>query len=213
MPTVLFAPSYCYKFDEKQWKNQQPYPPYGTLCAAAVMREAGFDVALFDTHLCDDPADIRVMLAEKRPRYLVIYDDGFNYLTKMCLTKMRQAAFDMAKIGREYGCTVVVSSSDATDHSAEYLREGADFILIGEAELTLRELLLALEAGRDDVSGILGLASRPGPLSKGEALPTERFSPSPLERGPGGEAREAHYRHQLAPQQKQFDQQNSRPVA
>jgi len=34
-------------------------------------------------------------LEKERPRYLVIYDDGFNYLTKICLTRMREAAFEM----------------------------------------------------------------------------------------------------------------------
>lgn len=158
MADLLFTHSYFYKFDEKQWKNQQPYPPYGTLCAAAVLREAGCEVALFDTNLRDSPAEIRPVLLEKCPRYLVIYDDGFNYLTKMCLTKMREAAFEMAKIGREHGCTVIVSSSDATDHCEEYFRHGADFILIGEGEITLRELIAALEAEQRDVSNIPGVA-------------------------------------------------------
>ncbi len=158
MTDILFTHSYFYKFDEKQWKNQQPYPPYGTLSAAAVLRECGFEVGLFDTNLRDHPGEIRPVLAAARPRYLVIYDDGFNYLTKMCLTRMREAAFEMAKIGRELGCTVIVSSSDSTDHCEEYLAEGADFILLGEGEITLRELILALEAGRTDVEKIAGLA-------------------------------------------------------
>lgn len=163
MADILFTHSYFYKFDEKQWKNQQPYPPYGTLCAAAVLREAGYEVALFDTNLRDDPAEIRPVLAAERPRYLVLYDDGFNYLTKMCLTRMREAAFDLAKIGREFGCTVIVSSSDSTDHCAEYLAEGADIVLLGEGENTLRELIQAQESGQTDFSKIPGLAYREPP--------------------------------------------------
>jgi hypothetical protein len=63
----------------------------------------------------------------------VIYDDGFNYLTKMCLTNMREAAFRMCKIAKEKGCIVIVSSSDSTDRYEEYLNEGADFILLGRS--------------------------------------------------------------------------------
>jgi anaerobic magnesium-protoporphyrin IX monomethyl ester cyclase len=62
---------------------------------------------------------------------------GFNYLTKMCLTNMREAAFKMCKLAKKYGCTVIVSSSDSTDRYKEYLSEGADFVIIGEAEQTL----------------------------------------------------------------------------
>jgi anaerobic magnesium-protoporphyrin IX monomethyl ester cyclase len=147
MSKILFTHSYFYRFDPKQWKNAQPYPPYGTLSAAAVMRECGFEVKLFDTALRKSPAELLPVLEKERPRYLVIYDDGFNYLTKMCLTRMREAAFEMAKMGKASGCTVIVNSSDSTDHYEEYLRQGADFVILGEGEATLRELISTLDAG------------------------------------------------------------------
>jgi len=158
MATILFTHSYFYRFDPKQWKNAQPYPPYGTLSAAAVLRECGFEVQLFDTALRKSAAEILPVLATERPKYLVIYDDGFNYLTKMCLTRMREAAFEMAQAGKAAGCTVIISSSDSTDHCDQYLAKGADFVLLGEGEITLRELVLALEAGQTDFSKIFGLA-------------------------------------------------------
>ena len=57
----------------------------------------------------------------------VIYDDGFNYLTKMCLTNMREAAFRMIKLAKERGCTVIVSSSDSTDRFELYPRRRRRF--------------------------------------------------------------------------------------
>ncbi|MCB0533647.1 MAG: B12-binding domain-containing radical SAM protein [Lewinellaceae bacterium] len=158
MSRILFTHSYFYRFDPKQWKAQQPYPPYGTMMAAAVMRDCGFSVDLFDTNLRHSADEILPVLEARSPRYLVIYDDGFNYLTKMCLTRMREAAFAMAKYGKKQGCTVIVCSSDSTDHYAEYLDEGADFVILGEGEIALRELILALEAGKTDFSDILGIA-------------------------------------------------------
>lgn len=121
-----------------------PYPPYGTLYAAALMRECGFEVALFDTNLKKSADEILPVLSAMQPDYLVLYDDGFNYLTKMCLTRMREAAFDLIRYGKEHGCTVIVNSSDAADHSGEYLAKGADFVILGEGEITLRELVTAL---------------------------------------------------------------------
>ena len=143
---ILFTHSYFYRFDAKQWRNQQPYPPYGTLMAAAVMRDCGFEVGLFDTALETSAANIVPIIEQKCPKYLVIYDDGFNYLTKMCLTRMREAAFEMAQFGKKYGCTVIVNSSDSTDHSEQYLRAGADFVILGEGETALRELIVQLES-------------------------------------------------------------------
>jgi anaerobic magnesium-protoporphyrin IX monomethyl ester cyclase len=86
-------------------------------------------------------------LKANKPNFFVIYDDGFNYLTKMCLTNMREAAFKMCKLAKASGCTVIVSSSDATDRYAEYLAAGADFVILGEAEQTLLELCNHIKAG------------------------------------------------------------------
>ena len=159
MSAILFTHSYFYRFDEKQWRAAQPYPPYGTLYAAALMRECGYEVALFDTNLVENEKGIIAALEQQRPKYLVIYDDGFNYLTKMCLTNMREAAFRMAKYGKQHGCTVIVNSSDSTDHYEQYLQEGADFVILGEGEITLRELIQALESGTADLSKIPGITA------------------------------------------------------
>ena len=52
MTDILFGQSYYLRFDPKLWAAQQPYPPLGTLYAAAVMRQAGYDVAPVSyTHL------------------------------------------------------------------------------------------------------------------------------------------------------------------
>src|SRR6186713_1043943 len=119
---VLFTHSYFYKFDEKQWRFQQPYPPLATILAASVLRDKGYSVGLFDTNLRDSPEEIIPVLRNATPKYLVIYDDGFNYLSKMCLTNMRDAAFKMAELSKNFGCTVIVSSSDAADHYEKYFK-------------------------------------------------------------------------------------------
>jgi anaerobic magnesium-protoporphyrin IX monomethyl ester cyclase len=155
---ILFSHSYFLKLDPKQWKTAQPYPPLGTLYAAALMRESGYAVSLFDTMFVKDPSEVTVALDEKRPDYFVLYDDGFNYLTKMCLTNMREAAFRMMKLAKERGAVVIVSSSDSTDRYEEYLKEGADFIILGEAEMTLQELITSLNNNEEDLSTIPGLA-------------------------------------------------------
>ena len=91
------------------------------------------------------------------PGCFVLYDDGFNYLTKMCLTNMRDAAFKMIKLAKERNCTVIVSSSDSTDRYEQYLNEGADFILLGEAEQTLSDLVTALDVKGNNFLSIPGL--------------------------------------------------------
>lgn len=158
MKNILFSHSYFLRFDPKQWATGQPYAPIGTLYAAALMREKGYTVSFFDTMFAYSPQDIIPSLEKNQPDFLILYDDGFNYLTKMCLTNMREAAFKMIKLAKEKGCTVIVSSSDSTDHYEQYLGEGADFIMLGEAEQTLSELIAAIEQPQNNFLSIAGLA-------------------------------------------------------
>src|SRR6201996_676046 len=155
---ILFTHSYFLRFDPKQWALGLPYAPLGTLYAAAVMRDNGYKVSLYDTMFATGAQDVLPSIQNNQPGFFVIYDDGFNYLTKMCLTNMREAAFEMCKVAKAKGCRVVVSSSDSTDRYEEYLKEGADYVIIGEGEQTLLELSEAIKSGVTDFSGVMGLA-------------------------------------------------------
>lgn len=155
---VLFTHSYFIHLDPKQELNAQPYPPLGTIWGASVLRMHGYEVELFDTMFCYDPSEIIVDIERFKPDVLVIYDDGFNYLTKMCLSNMRDAAFKIESIAKDLGCKVIVSSSDSTDHFELYLNNKADFVIIGEAEYTLLELINALKNKRTDYENIAGIA-------------------------------------------------------
>ena len=77
----------------------------------------------------------------------------------MCLTNMREAAFRMAEESKKLGCKVIVSSSDAADHYEKYFNHDVDYVVRGEGEETLKELLSALEKNQD-VSKVQGLAFR-----------------------------------------------------
>jgi anaerobic magnesium-protoporphyrin IX monomethyl ester cyclase len=154
---ILFTHSYFLHFDEKQLDQGKPYPPLGTIQAAACLRKNNYNTALFDTNFVKNPLEIVDTLRSFKPEILVIYDDGFNYLTKMCLTRMRDAAFSMIKVAKEFNIHVIVSSSDSTDHFEKYLTAGADEIILGEGEITLMELVNAVEK-KKDISNIPGIA-------------------------------------------------------
>ena len=86
---VLFGQAYFLRFDPKLWEARQPYAPLGALYAAACVRERGYRVALFDAMLAASEAEWAAALDRHRPRFAVIYEDNFNYLSKMCLLRMR----------------------------------------------------------------------------------------------------------------------------
>lgn len=156
MATVLLTHAYFLPLDPKQWKLQQPYAPLATLYAAAVLREAKHEVSFFDTMFAHQGKDVFPSIDTQLPKYFVVYADGFNYLTKMCLSNMQQACFEMLHYAKSKGCITIVSSSDSTDHTERYLEQGADYVLIGEAEHTLLELINTLEQNSETQS-IAGL--------------------------------------------------------
>jgi radical SAM superfamily enzyme YgiQ (UPF0313 family) len=161
MIDVLFTHSYFLKFDPKEHKAMMPYAPLGTLYAASYIRTKGYSTALFDAMLAESERGIESLIKEFQPKYVVIYDDDFNYLTKMCLSRMREAAFSMSHIAKELGCIVIVHGSDAADHIGDYINHGANYVIFGEGEITLSELLNALSHSLP-IGDISGLAYQQG---------------------------------------------------
>jgi anaerobic magnesium-protoporphyrin IX monomethyl ester cyclase len=159
MTQILLGQSYYLRFDPKLWEAMQPYPPLGTMYAASWLREHGYEVALFDAMLAGSEEEWAIALDQHQPQYAVLYEDNFNYLSKMCLLRMREAAFKMIAMAKERGCTVILCGADATDHYMDYLAHGADYCLLGEGEETLIELLSRLSAGQD-AANIIGVATQ-----------------------------------------------------
>jgi anaerobic magnesium-protoporphyrin IX monomethyl ester cyclase len=170
---ILLAHSYHLPYDPKQVRKMQPYAPLGTLYAATALREHGFSAAVFDPMLQDPVTGFLEMLRQEKPAVLAIYEDDFNFLSKMCLTRMRDVAWQLAQTAREAGAIVIAHGSDATDHAKEYLRNGADFVLVGEAEQSLVELCASILGGSalpKEIAGVIHLNAE-GNLVQSSAKP------------------------------------------
>ena len=142
-PDILIGQAYFLRFDLKLWEAQQPYAPLGALYAAAAMRERGYRVVLFDAMLAESESEWAAALDEHRPAVAVLYEDSFNYLSKMCLLRMRDAALAMVDAARARGLSTVIAGSDASDHPEMYLASGAEstWSCAAKAEVTLVEAL------------------------------------------------------------------------
>ncbi len=165
MLSILAGHSYFLNFDRKQRERAKPYPPLATLQVAAGLRIAGHSVAVFDAMLADGVEDFRRQLAASCPDLVVLYEDNYNFLSKMCLGAMREAACAMIGAAAGAGARVVVAGSDATDAPDPYLAAGADVVLIGEGLSALRALVDRLDAHRsigaaEWIGGLGGVATK-----------------------------------------------------
>jgi anaerobic magnesium-protoporphyrin IX monomethyl ester cyclase len=155
MLSILVCHSYFQRFDPKQVERGKPYPPLATLQCAALLRRAGHRVSLFDAMLAEDLGEYERTLHSVQPQVVLLYEDNFNFLSKMCLAKMRGAACQIIAAARSAGARVIAAGSDVTDAPEPYLRAGADVALKGEGFPALLELLRRLDLTPGVSSGSL----------------------------------------------------------
>jgi len=172
---VLLAHSYFLAYDAKQTRKMKPYPPLATLIAASVLRQRGVEVFLFDAMLAAGDEEFERVIHDVEPSIVGILEDNFNFLTKMCTTRMREAAFRMIGAARAAGCRVAVNGSDASDRLDLYLGAGADAVVLGETERSFPELVAAWTApAKTDLRMLRGLAL-PGPAGTVHRTPPQSF--------------------------------------
>ena len=152
---VLIGHAYFQHFDPKLEEAMKPYPPLGTLVAAALVRQQGHEVVMFDAMLERSTAKWTQLLDQEQPDVAVLFEDNFNYLSKMCLSRMRDAAFDMLGAARDRGTTSIICGSDASDHEREFLKAGATAVISGEGDMALLEALDILAAAPADPGSAL----------------------------------------------------------
>ena len=127
----------------------KPYPPLGLLYISAYLRRIGFSVDLFDTTFARREALAEKLHARQRCcRYLP------NLMT-------RQSVLGVLRLAKDNGYTVVLGGPESANYPDEYLRRGADVVVIGEGEVTLGELLSVLaQRGPHRLHGLPGTVFR-----------------------------------------------------
>jgi anaerobic magnesium-protoporphyrin IX monomethyl ester cyclase len=160
MLKIQLSHSYFLQYDRKQWERGKPYPPLATIQIAAFLRQRGHRVTLFDAMLADGVEAYGAALDQASPALVVLYEDNFNFLAKMCLSRMREAACQMIGEARAAGARVIVAGSDASDQPDAFLAAGADVVLLGEGVAALAALVERLDrdAAIDNLAWTAGIA-------------------------------------------------------
>lgn len=158
---ILLANSFFLRNDPKQWARMKPYAPLATLLIAGALRARGHRVVLFDATLAEGIEEFEAVVRATRPRVVGILEDNFNFLTKMCTVRSREATLAMIAIAKRAGCMVAMNGSDSTDDPRPYFDAGADAVLPREADISFPSVAEAWLASPGALlTGIPGLALR-----------------------------------------------------
>lgn len=147
---ILLTHGYFIAEDEHEQQIMKPYPTLGLLYISSHLKAKGFDVDLFDATF-ESLASFATHMERTRPTLVGIY---CNLMTKFNVLKQ-------IALCKAVGATVVLGGPEPASYAQEYLTHGADFIIVGEGELTLEALLPHLKQhGRAKLEEIAGLIYR-----------------------------------------------------
>ena len=126
----------------------KPYAPLGILYLCSHLRQQGFDVEVFDTTFSSRELLFQHLRSEK-PSILGIYA---NLMT-------RSNVIEILGVAREAGWTTILGGPEPGAYALEYLQSGANFVVFGEGEITMQELLQALQLREgSSLANISGIA-------------------------------------------------------
>ena len=113
----------------------KPYPPLGILYICSHLRKKGLNAEVFDSTF-SSRQQLWDVLKQSSPSVLGVYA---NLMTRSNVVEILAAA-------KELGWQTVVGGPEPGAYDDEYLAAGADVVVIGEGELTLEELVPALQS-------------------------------------------------------------------
>lgn len=152
--SLLFTHAYYISDDLREQKIMKPYPPLGLLYVSAYMKTKQIENKVFDSTFSSLQSQLD-FIQKMQPKVICIYT---NLMTKIEVIKlMKILKSDLFRFP-----TLVLGGPDVTYNVENYLKAGADFLVLGEGEVTTYELYQALEnkTNLHDVAGIAFVEKR-----------------------------------------------------
>lgn len=147
--SILFTHAYYLSDDPREQKIMKPYPPLGLLYVSAYLKSKNIANDVFDSTFSNQRTQLDFIL-EKKPKVVCIYT---NLMTKIEVIKLMK----ILKSERYNFPKIVLGGPDVTYNIENYLKAGADFLVIGEGEETTFELYNAI-LNESDLRQINGIA-------------------------------------------------------
>jgi anaerobic magnesium-protoporphyrin IX monomethyl ester cyclase len=130
--SVLLTHGYFLADDVKEQSIMRPYAPLGILYISAYLEQHGIDNEVFDTTF-STKEKFRNHLHHKQPAVIGIYA---NLMTK--LNVLENVHFIRENLPNS---KIILGGPDVRYNARNYLEAGTDFIVLGEGEATMHELV------------------------------------------------------------------------
>ena len=148
---ILLTHGYFIKEDEKEQAIMRPYVPLGILYISAYLEAHGRENEVFDSTFSSFENLCETLLTE-RPDVLGIYT---NLMTK--LNVLRIIRFVKSRESLQH-TRIVLGGPEVRSHVANFLLHGAHYLVLGEGEQTMLELVQWIERGTEvlpvDIPGL-----------------------------------------------------------
>ena len=132
---ILLTHGYFLYEDPKELQIMKPYPPLGILYICSHLRKKGLHAEVFDSTF-SSRQQLWDLLRQGSPSVLGVYA---NLMT-------RSTVIEILRVAKESGWRTVVGGPEPGAYVQEYLAAGAEVVVIGEGEVTLEELVPALQS-------------------------------------------------------------------
>lgn len=147
---ILFTHGYFLNEDEKEKEIMKPYPPLGILYLSSYLEKNNFPNEIFDSTFSSFNKWVNYIL-DYKPEVIGIYT---NLMTKLNVLKM----ISFIKTNEVLkDCKVVLGGPEVKNHAENFLKYGADIIVIGEGEETMLDLVHYFEEQKKALNEINGI--------------------------------------------------------
>jgi anaerobic magnesium-protoporphyrin IX monomethyl ester cyclase len=148
---ILLTHGYFLADDPKEQAIMRPYPPLGILYLNAYLKRKGIASEVFDTTFATKQS-LKEYLLQARPDFVGLY---VNLMTKLNILEIMKFIRSEERLKHT---RIILGGPEVKHHDEAFLRAGADFIVLGEGETTLYDLLTTVDSAfspfLDTIDGI-----------------------------------------------------------
>jgi len=148
--SIVLTHGYFIEEDEKEQKIMRPYPPLGLLYISAFLEQHNVEHEVFDSTFSSEHKWFD-FIEKYQPKVIALYT---NLMTKVKILELIEKV-KSSEILRH--TKILMGGPDVTYNWEDYLKYGADFLVIGEGEETFLEFIQQLN-GDQNYDAVPGLA-------------------------------------------------------